>query len=163
MAIYACEECGIGNCEFGIVTDECDPITFLSRFHCPQGFSIGHAGLVNADDHYHRDNYTGIPLGTKEGKCILDWQPCDKPEICEDCKECSKVKSLMRRHPDVLSEPMKVDGEWRCPLTKDHKCEYPVKADHGLCEDCKLVQGYGPADDFGAAEYAWYQEETEQP
>ena len=95
MATYNCQECGIGSCNVGITTDERDPITFISSFRCCQGFDCGHAVLDNEDNHYHRDSYTGIPLGTKEGKCILDWQPCDKPEICDDCKTCGKVQHLM--------------------------------------------------------------------
>ena len=104
MASYICTACGIGECDVGISTDECDPITFISSFRCCQGFSIGRVVLEDADGH-HRDPDTGIPLGTKNGLCILDWQHCDKPEICGDCNRCQKVLKLLEEK----------NTETRCP------------------------------------------------
>ena len=94
MASYTCTACGIGECNIHISADECDPVTFIANFKCCQGYGPCRVALEKAEEQ-HRDLITGVPLGTKDGLCVLDWQPCDKPEICEDCKSCEKVLKLL--------------------------------------------------------------------
>ena len=96
MASYRCTGCGLGECNVGVSTDEMDPVKFMANFKCTVwGPECTDLELEDPEGH-HRDKNTGIPLGTKDGACVIDWQPCDKPEICDDCKKCKKVLDLQR-------------------------------------------------------------------
>lgn len=94
MASYRCTGCGVGECNVGVSTDEMDPVQFMSRFKCTV-YSDECTQLELEDaERRHRDPNTGIPLGTKDGKCILDWKPCDQPALSDACKICQKVRKL---------------------------------------------------------------------
>lgn len=94
MANYTCTGCGVGECNVGVSGDEMDPVQFMSRFKCTVwGDECTQLELEDSEGH-HRDKNTGIPLGTKDGKCVIDWEPCDQPALSDACRICQKVRKL---------------------------------------------------------------------
>ena len=96
MASYKCTGCGVGECNVGVSTDEMDPVQFMANFKgTVWGQECTDLELEDAERR-HRDKLTGVPLGTKDGTCILDWKPCGQPALTETCKICQKVLKLQR-------------------------------------------------------------------